>query len=140
MSRPPIFVDTAAFYALADARDAAHRSMTRRWSHLIQDKYLAITSVAVASETASLIRRGLGFKQAQDWLDQLERARFIRAMELVFIGEREYALAREFFHKLGDPRLSFVDTLSFAVMTLRGISHCLTLDDHFRQAGFELYE
>ena len=140
MSRPPVFVDTSAFYALADAHDAAHRVVLRRWERLSDAKRPLVTTVAVAAETASLIRRWLGFDAAQRWLDQLERARLVRALELVFVGEREYALAREFFRKLGDPKLSFVDALSFAVMTGRGITICLTLDDDFRQAGFEVYE
>jgi predicted nucleic acid-binding protein len=99
-----------------------------------------VTSIAVAAETVALVRRWLGFDAAQGWLDQLERARLVRAMELIFVGEREYALAREFFQTLCDPKLSFIDSLSFAIMRLRGVTHSLTLDDHFRQAGFEVYQ
>jgi predicted nucleic acid-binding protein len=139
VSRPAVFVDTSAFYALADARDAAHRAVLRQWEALSGERRPLVTTVAVAAETASLIRRWLGFASAQRWLDQLDRARLVRALELVFVGEREYALAREFFRKLGDPRLSFVDALSFAVMTVRGITACLTLDEDYRQAGFEVY-
>lgn len=140
MSRPPVFVDTSAFYALADAHDAAHRVVLRRWETLSDEKRPLVTTVAVAAESASLIRRWLGFDQAQHWFDQLDRARLVRALELIFVGEREYTLAREFFRRLGEPKLSFVDTLSFAVMTVREIRVCLTLDDDFRQAGFEVYE
>jgi predicted nucleic acid-binding protein len=125
---------------LADAHDAAHRLTRRQWDSVIRQKHPLVTTIAVAAETASLIRRWLGFDEAQEWLDQLERARLVRVLELVFVGEREYALAREFFRKLADPKLSFVDTLSFAVMSLRGIRSCLTLDEDFRQAGFELYQ
>ena len=140
MTTPAVFVDTSAFYALADAHDAAHRVVRRRWGALIQQKRPLITTITVAAETASLIRRWLGFDEAQGWLDQLERARLVRALELVFVGEREYAVAREFFRQLADPKLSFVDALSFSVMRLREVRNCLTLDDDFRQAGFELYE
>ena len=97
-----------------------------------------VTTIAVVGETATLIRRWLGFDAAQAWLDQLERARLVRAIELVFVDEREYALARELFRSQGQPKLSFVDALSFAVMTLRAIHVCFGFDDDFRQAGFEL--
>jgi predicted nucleic acid-binding protein len=64
----------------------------------------------------------------------------VGAVELVFPAEREYALARDLYRRLAQPKLSFVDALSFSVMTLRGITTCFGFDEDFRKAGFELYE
>ena len=140
MSLAPIFVDSSAFYALADDRDASHRVAARQWGAIVKAKHPFVTSLAVAAETATLIRRSLGFDAAQAWLDQLDRARLVGALELVFPAEREYALARDLYRQLAQPKLSFVDALSFSVMTLRGINTCFGFDEDFLVAGFALYE
>lgn len=140
MSRPAVFLDTSAFYALADRRDAGHRVIQQRWQALLRRRTPFVTTVLVVAETATLIRRWLGFEAAQRWLEQLERARLTQAMEVVFIGEREYGRAQEFFQTLPQPRLSFVDACSFGVMALQGLHDVLSLDEDFRQAGFHLYE
>jgi len=140
VSAASIFVDSSAFYALADRHDASHRIATERWQALVKTKRPLVTSLAVAAETATLIRRSIGFDAVQAWLDQLDRARLVGAMELVFPAEREYALARNLFHQLAHPKLSFVDALSFSIMSLRDIKICLGFDEDFLVAGFELYE
>jgi predicted nucleic acid-binding protein len=133
-------VDSSAFYALADQHDASHRLAKRRWEAIVKAKRPLVTSLAVAAEAATLIRRWIGFDAAQTWLDQLDRARLVGAVELVFPAEREYALARDLYRQLAQPKLSFVDALSFSVMTLRGISTCFGFDGDFLTAGFVLYE
>lgn len=140
MSAPSLFIDSSAFYALADQHDASHRLAMQRWETAVKAKRPLVTSLAVAAETATLIRRWIGFDAAQAWLDQLDRARLVSAIELVFPAEREYALARDLFHQLAQPKLSFVDALSFSVMTLRGIDTCFGFDEDFLVAGFALYE
>lgn len=140
MSLVPLFVDSSAFYALADRHDASHRPATQRWEAIVKAKRPLLTTLGVAAETATLIRRWIGFEASQAWLDQLDRARLVRAVELVFLAEREYALARDLYRTLAQPKLSFVDALSFSVMTLRGIKTCFSFDEDFRIAGFELYE
>ncbi len=40
--------------------------------------------------------------------------------------------------RLRDPKLSFCDVSSFAVMREHGIRQMVTLDRHFREAGFEM--
>lgn len=140
MSLTPIFVDSSAFYALADHHDAFHHVATQRWVHMVKAKHPLVTSLAVAAETATLMRRWIGFEAAQAWLDQLDRARVVGAVELVFPAEREYALARDFYHQLAQPKLSFTDAISFSIMTLRGIKTCFGFDEDFLIAGFELYQ
>ena len=140
MSAASIFVDSSAFYALADRQDAFHRQAMQRWDALVKAKPPLVSSLAVAAETATLIRRWIGFDAAQAWLDQLDRARLVRAVELVFLAEREYALARDLYRRLAQPKLSFTDALSFSVMTLRGITTCFGFDEDFLIAGFSLYE
>jgi len=140
VSAASIFVDSSAFYALADRHDASHRIANERWQALVKTKRPLVTSLAVAAETATLIRRSIGFDASQAWLDQLDRARVVGAMELIFPADREYALARDVYRQLAQPKLSFVDALSFAIMTLRSIRACFGFDEDFLVAGFELYE
>ena len=140
MSIAPLFVDSSAFYALADSHDALHRLATQRWEAMVKAKRPLVTSLAVAAETATLVRRSLGFDAVQASLDQLDRARLVGAIELAFLAEREYALARDLYRQLAQPKLSFVDALSFSVMTVRGINTCFGFDEDFLSAGFSLYE
>lgn len=140
MSVAPVFVDSSAFYALADRHDASHQPATKRWNALAKAKHPLVTSLPVASETATLIRRCMGFDAAQAWLDQLDRAKMVGAVELVFPAEREYALARDLYRQMAQPKLSFVDALSFSIMTLRRVRLCFAFDEDFLVAGFEPYE
>ncbi len=140
MSAPLLFVDSSAFYALADRHDGFHRPAMQRWEAMVKAKHPLMTSLAVVTETATLIRRWMGFDPAQAWLDQLDRARLVGAVEVVFLAEREYAMARDLYRQLARPKLSFVDALSFSVMTLRGIDTCFGFDEDFLIAGFALYE
>lgn len=140
MSATPLFVDSSAFLALADRHEASHRLAVQRWEAMVKAKHLLVTSLAVAAETATLLRRWIGFDAAQAWLDQLDRARVVGAVEMVFPAEREYALARDLYRQLAQPKLSFTDALSFSIMTVRGIKTCFGFDKDFLAAGFALYE
>jgi predicted nucleic acid-binding protein len=112
----------------------------QRWEVIVKAKHPLVTTLGVIGETATLLRRWIGFEASQAWLDQMDRARLVGAVVLVFVAEREYALAHELYRTPAQPKLSFVDALSFAVMTLRGIRTCFAFDEDFRIAGFALYE
>jgi predicted nucleic acid-binding protein len=139
MSHFPFLIDSSAFYALADARDQAHSSAKRYWELLLSQNTPFVTTLPIVAETATLIRRWLGFDASERFLVQIEDSRTVGAIELLFVNEREFRLARDFYQQFADPKLSFVDVISFAVMTLRDIKICFTFDDHFRQAGFVIY-
>jgi predicted nucleic acid-binding protein len=57
-------------------------------------------------------------------------------VKMISIGESRRARAADVFKKLAEePRLSFTDATSFAVMTELGIDLAFTADRHFHRAG-----
>jgi predicted nucleic acid-binding protein len=59
-------------------------------------------------------------------------------IELVEIDQVLFNQGWEYFQKYQDKSYSLTDCLSFIVMQDRKISTALTLDNHFRQAGFKI--
>ena len=73
----------------------------------------------------------MGWDFARKWLEG-----FDLPLEAVLAADEETARKTILAHE--DKSCSFVDATSFAVMERLGTRVALTLDRHFRQAGFEV--
>lgn len=138
-SRTLVFVDTWAWVALADGRDRYHRIANITRQQLDANVVCYATSEYVVVETATLMRRRIGFRTANRFLDELAKAR--QSGELIWIPADDglFSRAREEFTRYGsDQSISFVDATSFAAMRAAGIETAFTGDcDHFLTAGFQ---
>lgn len=132
-----VFIDTSAFYALAARRDANHGIAKRAYEDLLAEGVLFVLTDHVLAESATLIRRKLGYQAAQDFLRLIEDGEVIGLFDVVDIDEALLELAKEIFRKDADPKLSFVDALSIAVMRTRRIRRFFAFDQHFERAGFQ---
>ena len=128
-----IFVDTSAFFALADGRDARHGEATRSFEALLRAGRRLVTHSYVLVESTALLQRRLGRRQA------IELASGVAAFEIEWVDEPLHEAA---VLALGDqPRgISLVDQVSFLVMRRRGIHEAFAFDADFTAAGFRLYE
>ena len=130
-----VFVDTSAWYAVADSGDANHRPATRIFTDLIGEKAHLLTTNHVVSETYTLLRVRLGREAAHAFL------RSVRASaqtERVFVLPEWEGAAEELLLHYVDQDFSYVDATSFVTMRRLSIQNAFTFDRHFAAAGFSL--
>lgn len=132
-----VFMDTSAFYALAARADANHGVAQRAYEKLLSEGVLFVLTDHVLAESATLIRRKLGYQAAQGFLELIEDGEAIRLFDVIDVDKSLVGLAKEIFRKEADPKLSFVDALSLAVMRVRRIRRFFAFDRHFERAGFQ---
>jgi predicted nucleic acid-binding protein len=60
----PVFVDTGAYYALADVQDPDHAEAVRLLQQIVRLRYALVTSNFVISEVYTLLRQRLGWEAA----------------------------------------------------------------------------
>ncbi len=133
MPMSEVFVDTALILALLLDNDEHHG---KAWSTLLAMRSQAglVTTRAVCLEIGSALSRPRHRPQAAALLTAIE---YDPEFEVVPLSEDLYADGLSLFNSRGDKAWSLTDCLSFVVMRQRGITHALTTDQHFRQAGFE---
>lgn len=130
-----MFVDTAAWVAAADAADAAGSAVRKARDQWLSDGGVLTTTDYVIDETLTTIRFRLGLDAAEAWWLTIDVSARLR-IESIDEARRERALS--LFFRYRDKRFSFTDCCSFVLMRELRIRRALTLDHHFRQAGFEV--
>ena len=134
----PLFVDTGAFYARADADDANHDTAVRVFDG-IRSGELAYrplyTTQAVVSETATLCLRKLGHTTA---VRVVESIRESETFNVLPVTRRTFADAADQFADYDDQTISFVDHTTAALADDRGVSHIFAFDSDFRTLGYTL--
>jgi predicted nucleic acid-binding protein len=126
-----IFVDTSAFYALADRDDPHHGAARVRLRSLLEADEGLLTHNYVLVESMALLQSRLGREAA------LRLAHDSRAIDVEWIDaaahqEAVRALARQ------RRRVSFVDQVSFVVMRRRAVEVAFAFDPDFEREGFRL--
>ena len=128
----PVFVDTGAWFALADRSDQYHSTATKLFSNLLSSRPL-VTSNLVIAETQVLIRRNLGHDAAIRFLVNLNESPRIQK---VYSDESLEEMALGILKKFSDQDFNFVDAVSFSIMKKDSISEVFGFDTHFIVAGF----
>jgi predicted nucleic acid-binding protein len=126
------FVDTSAWYAVLDARDANHASAAATLGALAHARERLVTSNYVVVETLALIQRRLGMPIARRFASEL-----LPAADVEWIQPSLHDIALAAFLESGR-ELSFVDQVSFALMRERAIATAFAFDDDFVDRGFQL--
>lgn len=122
-----LFVDTSAFYALADLADVHHLEAVQAFqAHLGADRF--ITSDHVVVETWYLLRGRLGRVAAMRFWDGFDSG----AVGILGVQEVDFRRGREIAHTWHDQSFSIVDCTSFALIERHGIRRAFAFDRHFR--------
>ena len=124
-----LFVDTGAWYALADRNDPAHR---RVGDFLNTQTLRLVTTNFVFDESVTLIRYRLGFTAAKTFGEQLLRASIANVLA---VTRQDEAKAWEIFSRYRDKSFSFTDCTSFATMQRLKLDSAVAIDDDFRAFG-----
>lgn len=133
-----IFVDTWAWYALADIRDQGHIVAQLANEELLDEEYTFVTTNFVLTETITLIRYHIGHTAAVQFWQQIRELIATGLIEYIYIDTMLEEVAWQIFERYHDQNFSFTDCTSFAVMRKAGLIEVFTGDDHFRIMGFQL--
>jgi predicted nucleic acid-binding protein len=128
-----IFVDTAAFYALADAADPNHAAARAELEHLRAADAALVTHEYVLVETTALIQRRLGLTALRLFVDGL-----LPVIEVIWVDAHLHAEAREALLAASRRDVSLVDWTSFLLMRRHGIAQAFSFDADFAAEGFEV--
>jgi len=127
----PIFIDTSYVLALANTADKYHEH-ARATSLLIRAPF--ITTEAVLTEIGNAFSkihwRALGVATINDLRTDPD-------IETVPVDSALFARAVALYSARLDKEWGLTDCISFVVMQEHGLTHALTTDRHFEQAGFQ---
>ena len=122
------FVDTGAWYAFFVHSADNSKQITKALKEY-EDRL--VTSEYVFDELVTLIRRRADHKQA------VRAGEAVRECSRVAdVGPKDVRAAWKLFTAQADKSYSFTDCTSFVLMKRLGIDITISLDAHFRQAGF----
>jgi len=128
-----LFVDTSAWYPLADTGHPDHAVLTSAMSARIRDGARIVTTNLVVAETHALLLRRGGRAPALRFLQEVLREPVVVETST---PERERHAIDDWLVRFQDQTFTLTDAVSFAVMAERSIREALTLDHHFAVAGF----
>jgi len=120
-----VFVDTSAFYALADESDRNHPRAKNAYESLL--KLSLVTTDYVLLECWFLIGNHLGREKAISFWDGLRSG----IVDMVNINAQDLNKAHGVVAKFSDQAFSLVDASSFAVMEREKIKSVFTFNSHF---------
>ncbi len=121
-----IFVDTSAFYALADIRDQHHEKAKAYYlNNYRRGRFW--TSEYVFVETWSLIHHKLGKAAVRKYWETMRG----NVVSLELVADADVERAWEIFTIYEDQDFSLVDCTSFAMLERLGINDVFAFDIHF---------
>ncbi len=127
------FVDTAAYYALADADDTNHPAARGILTQLRTQRWRLVTTNFVLAETHALVLHRLGRAAAMRVLTDIRTS---PGTQLVRVTSADETRAQAIITRYTDKLFSYTDATSFAVMERLGLSQVFTFDRDFTQYGF----
>lgn len=127
-----IFVDTSAFFASINRRDANHANAIAAFERSGRERIPLITSNFIRTETHALILTKLGSNRGRNFLSALASSR----VNLVRVNEHDETRALSIIATFLDKTYSLTDATSFAVMERLGLRDAFSFDSDFSQYGF----
>ena len=122
-----LFVDTSAFYALANLADNHHAEAVAAFRSTVGHDDLT-TSDHVVVETWCLIRARLGRAAAMRFWDGFDGG----VVKVVGVTAEDFRRGREIAQEWSDQAFSIVDCTSFALIERLDIRRAFAFDKHFR--------
>lgn len=128
-----VFVDTSYVIALFVARDPHHAAAQVLAGAMARARTQLVTTRAVLLEIGDALARPAYRHAGRTILHMLDVDPALRVLELT---PDRYAEARALYDARPDQSWGLTDCVSFAVMRELRLTHALTADRHFEQAGY----
>jgi predicted nucleic acid-binding protein len=127
-------VDTSAYFALADSRDAHHDEARVILGNLLSARYRQFTTNVLIIECHALILSALGIAPAAQFLRSIHASN----TTIIRVRAQDEQRAQQIVFRYMDKDFSFADAISFVVMERLGITHAFTYDQYFAQFGYTI--
>ncbi|MEA3245687.1 MAG: PIN domain-containing protein [Gemmatimonadota bacterium] len=128
-----LFVDTSAWYAISADEGSRAAAAQAALKARVDDGARVVTTNLVLAESHALLMKRKGREAALAFVQRIAAA---PGVVIEVNTDHEAAAIRDWLMRYRDQDFSLTDAVSFAVMKERGICEALTLDRHFRTAGF----
>jgi uncharacterized protein len=134
------FVETWAYLALANRKDAGHLVAREVDEFLVSRGWVAVTSEWILDETLTQLHSLAGAKVAERFLEDLNVQLEARQLQLLNVSPHRFEAALAEFRRLIPtvPRLSLTDCSTFALMKELDVRWAFTADKHFFRAGADV--
>ncbi len=129
-----LFVDTSAYFALTDKRDANHEAAVRVIHQFIREHVELLTTNYIVAETHTLLLNRIGHTTALKVIEALYKSQ----TRIYRVREAEERKALDIIRLYTDKKFSLVDAISFATMERFHVTQAFAFDHHFAQYGFSL--
>jgi predicted nucleic acid-binding protein len=127
-----VFFDTSGFLAMIDQLDRKHQDAVA-WTRTRAGRMRPVTTEWIIGETCTLLIARKRHHVVPQFLDYVERS---SALLSINPDDTLLQAARVMMRRQADQGFSFVDCISFCLMTERKIIEALSTDALFRKAGF----
>jgi uncharacterized protein len=128
-----VFVDTAAWIALFNKRDALHVSARQMMDTLQQQNIYLLTTDFVLLEVADAF---CATSMRRLTVDYINRLRLLNSLEIVPVSSALLTQGWHLYQQRLDKSWGLTDCISFTVMAQAEITQAFTSDHHFEQAGY----
>jgi len=128
-----VFVDTSAYFAVANRRDTHHTAAQAALSQLIAEHRPLFTTNFILAETHALLLTKVNRDVAARVLFEIDKSQMTT---IIRVSAADEARARDIIQQYQDKNFSLTDAASFAVMERLGISQAFTFDGNFSQYGY----
>ncbi|HQX46735.1 MAG TPA: PIN domain-containing protein [Steroidobacteraceae bacterium] len=135
MASRDALVDTTGLCALINRNDPAHGAARAAVGKLLRDGRRLVVTDYVIDESATFAKAHGGAQLAGRVLELIEQSHGFR---IEWIGPERFEATKAFFRRHADHGYSFTDCSSFVVMRELRLTHALTSDRHFTEAGLEV--
>lgn len=122
------FADTSFWFARHVTADRNHPDARK-----IRPAPAVLTTELVLGETWTLVNRRVGHSAAIACIRAIRR---LSGVAVETVSDRDHARAWAWLERHDEREYSFVDAVSFAVMTRRSLVEALAFDGDFAAAGF----
>ena len=131
----PVFVDTAAFIAIGNRRDAFHAQAVSTATALKQSHRNLVTTDAVLLEFGNAFS-AVNLKPVA--VKMIEAVRASEKWRCIALDDALIERGFQHFKQMADKDWGFVDCISILVARDMGIREVFSTDHHFEQAGFRI--
>jgi predicted nucleic acid-binding protein len=130
-----VLVDTSAYFAAANRRDASHERATARMKELVAARRRLYTTNFILAELHALLLTRVDRQVAAQVLVEVEASALTT---IVRVSSRDERRARDIVFDYTDKDFSLTDAISFAVMERLRIPQAFTFDHNFVQFGWDV--
>ena len=131
-----IFMDTAFLLAVIDTSDIYHNLALECYKKFIENKWSVTTTESVLVEIGNGLSKIRWRQIAHKWITRIQKSKTI--FNIISTTTDVLNKAIDLYGSRLDKEWGLTDCISFIVMDEHNLFRALTVDNHFKQAGYKI--